>query len=157
MSLLVLFSIVATAFTINYSVLQLEVLTNNLQGIAEHVSAEISDLVSLCSLSARHQLVFKKLEVPETVRLEAYRISIIHSEDLLKVVAQPLSSSTPYGVALLPWSMEGNIKAFNGTDPGINDSRISPRASVSSLPENVIVWCLRKGAQTTFGLGLMEG
>jgi len=155
-SLIVLFSIVGTYCTIYFSSLQPEVLADNLQGVSEYVSAEIVDIVSLCSLCTEDQLLVKKLEVPELIKGNAYNLSITRSESSLEVLAQVSLNPTIFGEALLPWSTEGNIKFFNGTDPGVNDSRIIPKVSVSSFSENLAVWCLKRSGRITFGLGLME-
>jgi len=155
-SLIVLFGIVATNFTIHYSLLQLEVLAHNLQEISEYVSSEISDLVTLSYLSTGDQLIFKVLEIPKTVSMEAYNLSITSSQGLLRVVTQPPLRPSVYGEALLPWSASENIRPYNGTQLG--DPRIMASFSVSSASEKeVVVWCLKEGERITFGLGLMEG
>jgi len=151
-ALIVLFGIVATNFTIHYSLLQLEVLVYNLQEVSEYVSSEISDMVSLSYLSTGDQLIFKELEVPKNVGGKAYDLQITSSEGLLKVVAN--SSASVYGEALLPWSLAGNIGIFNGTQPG---GRILARPKVSSASEEtLVVWCLKEGQKIVFGLGYME-
>jgi len=156
-SMLVLFSVIATSFAIHYSVLQLEILACDLQDVSQHVSGEIVDLVSLCYLSTGDQLIFKELDIPKNINLEAYNVSIVSSQGLLKVVAQSIVRLSLYGESLLPWSADGNIGFYNGTDPGINDPRITPKVSVSSISENLIVWCLKKEDRITFGLGLKGG
>ncbi len=156
-SMLVLFGVIATHFAINYSVLQLEILAYNLQDVSQYVSGEIVDLVSLCYLSTEDQVIFKQLDIPQNISLEAYNLSIVSSQGLLKVIAQSIVRPSLYGESLLPWSADGKIGFYNGTDPGITDTRITIKPRVSSVWKNLIVWCLKKGDRITFGLGQMGG
>ncbi len=155
-SLLVIFTVVGTYFTIYYSSLRSEVIASNLQDAADYVSSQIVDLVNLCFTSTEDQLLIKELEIPQQVGGSVYIIKIAYSEDLVKIVAYFFSNPSILGESLLPWSTGGNIEFFNGTDPGISDPRVKPRTSISSLHENLIVWCLKKEGRITFGLGVME-
>jgi len=164
-SLIVLFGIVATNFTIHYSFLQLEILAHNLQEISDYVSSEVSDLVSLSYLGTGDRLIFKELEVPESVNGQPYFLNITRSQNLIRVTAQPIRKDlmrSSYGEALLPWSAGGNIEIFNETDSVIQehirsfDPRVDPQTNVTSISKNLIVWCLKEGQKTTFGLGYLE-
>ena len=155
-SLLIIFSIVGTYCGIYFSLLQPEVIESSLQEVSEYCSAEIVDLATICSQSAENQMLFIKLEVPESINENAYTLTTAHTESIYEVVAQLISSPSVFGETLLPWSVGGNMAVFNGTDPGINDPRVNPKTSVSSLSANLIIWCLKKDGRMTIGLGEME-
>jgi len=155
-SLLVLFTMVGSYYTIYFSFLQSEVFASNLQEISEYVSAEIVDMVSLCSLDSEALLLIKELDIPKTIGGNAYNLVIKYSEDTLKVIAQQNLRPSVFGEAILPWATDGKIMPFNGTDPGINDSRVIPALLVSSISESPVVWCLNREGRIVFGLGLMK-
>ncbi len=151
-SLLVVFGIVAASFAINYSILQLQVISYNLQQIADYVSAETCDLVSLCFMSSEDQFIFKELDLPEKIGSEAYMVSIVLLEDRFEVVVNSTVHLSVFGESPLPWSRDGNIRLYNGTNPGITG--IAPGESIQSISKGTaVVWCLKDGERITFGLG----
>lgn len=156
-TLLVLFGIIGVYYTTSYSSLQSEIIASNLQGVADYVSSEIVDLVSLCSLSVGDQLLIKKIKIPETIGKSIYNLTIIESEGLLKVLVSLSSDPSVYGDSILPWSTGSYLVVFNGTDPGIDNSRITPMITILSVSNDPVVWCLKKDeGKMTFGLGVME-
>jgi hypothetical protein len=126
-----------------------------MQDISEYVSSEIIDLISLCSLSTEELELLKELDLSKELGQNAYEISIINSEENLKVITQPISNPFRWGQEQLPWSTEGNIKYYNGTTPSINNPSIIPSLNVSSS-EQMIVWCLRTEDAIIFGLGTLK-
>ncbi len=155
-SLLLLFTAMGTYYTVYFAFLQSEVVASSLQEISEYCTAETVDMVTLCQLSVEDQMLFKKMALLSDIKGNTYTLTITSSGGYLKVITQLSLDSSVFGEALLPWSVEGSVTCYNGTDPGIGDSRVNPQVSVSSDTPNLIVWCLKSGGKTTIGLGTME-
>jgi len=154
-TLLILFSILGTYYSISYSSLRSEIVASNLQEIAEYVASEIVDLVSLLSLSMGDQLLIKGLQMPEKIGGNIYNLTITKSGDALKVRVYLASNPSVYGESVLPWLVGGYIEPFNGT-ASFNSTRITPKTTISSASGNPAVWCMRSLGKITFGLGVME-
>ena len=155
-TLLILFSITGVYYSLSYSSLQSEIMVSNLQEVADYVSSEIVDLVSLGSLSAEGQLLIKELQLPEKIGGHVYNLTITESGDTLKVQVYLRSDPSVFGESILPWLIGGYIQPFNGTGASINSTRITPQTTISSISKNPVVWCMRNSGKITFGFGVME-
>ncbi|HJX23276.1 MAG TPA: hypothetical protein VJ574_02555 [Candidatus Bathyarchaeia archaeon] len=155
-ALLLVFVSAVTYSSMSYSLLGNQVVNYNLEKISGHIVSEVTDIVSLCSTSGEDQMLVKALEVPEDVTGIRYMISITVKEDRLTISSVRVANNNVFGVAPLPWSSGGSVKPFNGTDPGIGISWVTPKLSVVSSAGGLAVWCLKKGSTFTFGLGVMN-
>jgi len=159
-TLIIVFISVTMFYTMSYLPLQTEALAQQLQEVTDYVSANIVDLVSLCFISPTDQLLIKGLEMPENIGTYFYSVTLqnatnpVTQEKLLMVRAFFDSRPTIYRESLLPWSMEGKLKIWNGA--GINNPRLQPRFSVSSGASNMVVWALKQDEDITVGLGVMN-
>lgn len=153
--LLVFVSVVAYASN-DYSLLGNQVVNYNLEKVSEHIASEVTDIVSLCSMSGEDQMLVKALDIPKDITGLQYAISATSVDDRLAISSTRASSLTTYGVAYLPWSSGGSVRIFNGTSPGVSTSRVSPKLSIQSSTDGLAIWCVRKGGIFTFGLGVMN-
>jgi len=158
-TLIVVFIAVTMFYTMSYFSLQTETLARQLQEVTDYVSANLVDLVSLCSISPTDQLLIKGLEMPENIGTYLYSVTLknttnpITQERILMVRAFFDSRPSIYRESLLPWSMEGKLKIWNGA---WNGTRISPSFSISSGASNIVAWALKQGEEITVGLGVMS-
>jgi hypothetical protein len=150
-------------YSMSYSAFETRIVETQLEEVVNYISSNAIDLVSLCSLSNLDQLIMEELEVPERVNTNYYNITIERVKDpntkewLFTVRAHLNSQPTILKESNLPWSAEGNLRVYNGTDPlGITDSTLQPELIVSSNSANIVVWCLKNGEKTTIGLGLKD-
>jgi hypothetical protein len=103
-------------------------------------------------LSSEDQFIFKELDLPEKIGSEAYVVSIVSLEDCFEVIVNSTLHLSVFGESPLPWSRDGNIRLYNGTNTGITG--VTPRLSIQSISKGTaVVWCLKDGERITFGLG----
>ena len=158
-TLIIVFISVTMFYTMSYLPLQTEALAQQLQEVTDYVSANIVDLVSLCFISPTDQLLIKGLEMPENIGTYLYSVTLknttnpVTQERLLMVQAFFDSRPSIYKESLLPWSMEGKLKIWNGTE--INQ-KIQEKFSISSGASNIVAWALKQGEEITVGLGAMN-
>ena len=152
-ALIVLFSIVGTHYTMYYSTLQSHIVAHNLEEISIHVSFEFLDLVSLCTMSSKNQLVFKQLDIPKNISGNNYDLFIINTGDSFKVIAN--KSSSFYGESILPWKDGVNIAIYDGSelDLEVKGFMIDPKIRVSSVFDDLVVWCKKTEGTIMVGLG----
>lgn len=154
-TLIVVFISVTMFYTMAYFSLQTEALAHQLQEVADYVSANLVDLVSLCFISPTDQLLIKGLEMPENIGTDLYIVTLtnttnpITQENLLVVRAFFNSRPSIYKESLLPWS---TVKMWNGTEI----SGLQPSLSISSGASNIVAWALKQGDEITVGLGVMN-
>ena len=159
-TLIIVFISVTMFYTMSYLPLQTEALAQQLQEVTDYVSASLVDLVSLCFISPTDQILIKGLEMPENIGTYLYIVTLknttnpITHERLLVVQAFFDSRPSIYMESLLPWSMEGKIRIWNGTE--INNPRFWPRVFISSGASNLVAWALKQGEEITVGLGVMN-
>jgi hypothetical protein len=152
-SLLVLCGIIGTYYTIYYASLEKDVLSGKLQDISNRVSSDISDLVALGSIIPDNQLLVKRLDIPNNINSKYYELKIVHTENSMIVMAQEFLRPSVYGEAYLPWSTNGSVSLYNGTNPGITNPRIIQKTVVNSIQTDLVIWYLKKDGIVTFGLG----
>lgn len=158
-TLISLFLIVTAYYTYFYSMIQSEVIESQLEEIAGYVSSNIVQLVSLTTLSDEDQFLIKEFKIPKYVANSLYQVTIekyvdpVSQNEVLRVRVCIVSPSSIYGVSYLPWSEGRVIRVYNGTDPGIPESSLSPAVSLSSGYEEICVWSLKRGTEITVGLG----
>jgi len=159
-TLIVVFIAVTMFYTMSYFSLQTETLARQLQEVTDYVSANLVDLVSLCFISPTDQLLIKGLEMPENIGTYLYSVTLknttnpITQESILMVRAFFDSRSSIYRESLLPWSMGGKLKIWNGTM--IDNPSFEPKFSISSGASNIVAWALKQGEEITVGLGAMD-
>ncbi|MCD6529291.1 hypothetical protein J7L06_03270 [Candidatus Bathyarchaeota archaeon] len=158
-ALISLFLIVTVYHAYSYSMIQNGVIESQLEEIAGYISSNIVQLVSLTTLSDEDQFLIKEFKIPKYVADSLYQVTIeryvdpISQEEVFRVRVYLISKSSTYGVSYLPWSEGGSIHIYNGTDPGIPGSSLSPAVSLSSGYEEICVWSLKRGTEITVGLG----
>ena len=145
-ALISLFLIVTVYHAYSYSMIQNGVIESQLEEIAGYISSNIVQLVSLTTLSDEDQFLIKEFKIQRYV-------DPISQEEVFRVRVYLISKSSTYGVSYLPWSEGGSIHIYNGTDPGIPGSSLSPAVSLSSGYEEICVWSLKRGTEITVGLG----
>ena len=157
--LISLFFVISAYYAYSYSSIQNGVIASQLEEVANYVSSNIIDMVSLTTLSSEDQFLVKDLTVPKYIANNIYEITIerymepVTQEGVLRVRVYLVFQPSVYGVSYLPWSSEGNIAIFNGTDPGV-PSYLSPHTSVPSGYEEITIWSLKRGTNVTIGLGI---
>ena len=159
-TLIMVFIAVTMFYSISYSSLQTQTLARQLQEVTDYVSANLVDLVSLCFISPTDLLLIKGLQMPENIGTYLYSVTLknttnpVTQERLLMVQAFFDSRPSIYRESLLPWSMEGKLKIWNGTE--INQ-KIQEKFSISSGASNIVAWALKQGEEITVGLGVKTG
>jgi hypothetical protein len=165
-TLIMVFIGVTMFYTLSYLSLQTEALTQQLQEAADYVSTNLVDLVSLCFISPTDQLLIKSLEMPKNIGNNLYSLTLLITTDPITqenvLMVQAFFNSQPYNYmeSVLPWSIGGNMKIWNGTTinnlPFPAANQFEPKISISSGGSNLVAWVLRQGNMITVGLGVMK-
>ncbi|MCK4953332.1 hypothetical protein KAS14_06070 [Candidatus Bathyarchaeota archaeon] len=159
-ALISLFVVAGIYYSISYSSFKNRIIATQLEEVADYVSSNVIDLVSLCSLSNLDQLIIKELDIPEFVsETYYYNVTLVQIKDpntqewLFAIRTYPVSRPTIITESNLPWSANGNIMVYNGTDP--IETTLQLKVTVSSLA-NVVAWCSKSDEKTSIGLGVKD-
>ena len=159
-TLISLFVVAGIYYSITYSSFKTRIIATQLEEIADYISSNVIDLVSLCSLSNLDQLIIKELDILEFVsETYYYNITLVEIKDpntqewLFAIRTYPVSKPTIIKESNLPWSANGNIMVYNGTDPV--ETTLHLEVTVSSLT-NVVAWCSKSGEKISIGLGVND-
>jgi hypothetical protein len=162
-ALMAIFLSVGSYYTMSISTLRREVIAVQLKGIANYISSDIVDLVSLCYISEINQTIIKSLNLPEGVTAYGYEITIEKTAQGMRVQTNLISESEVYGEYILPWSADSNIRIYNGSDEAVENQiqserpNLSPKVMVFSGETDIpVVWCVKIEDQITIGLGLLS-
>jgi hypothetical protein len=159
-ALISLFVVAGIYYSISYSSFKNRIIATQLEEVADYVSSNVIDLVSLCSLSNLDQLIIKELDIPEVVsETYYYNITLVQIKDsntqewLFAIRTYPVSQPTIIKESNLPWVADGNIMVYNGTDPV--ETTLKLKVTVSSLA-NVVAWCSKSGEKISIGFGVKD-
>ncbi len=163
-ALISIFIVTGIFYSISYSSFENQVIATHLEEVANHISSNVIDLVSLCLLNNQDQLIVEEINVPEHINNHYYGITILQVKDpntqewLFTVRTYLNSKTTIHGESHIPWSAEGNLYLYNGTNsPEISHPPFQPKVNVTSDTTNIVTWCSRAGEKITIGLGVGEG
>lgn len=160
--MIVLFFSVGSYYLSSVSSLKNEIISVQLGRIANYIGSDIIDLVSLCYTTNLDQLLIKQLNLPKGLTAYAYDLSLEKIGQSMVVRAYLISDSNIYGEFVLPFSIEGNIKLYNGSDSQIENFILSenpslnPELEIYSRDANAVVWCAKIGGNITIGLGIIQ-
>jgi hypothetical protein len=162
-ALMAIFLSVGSYYTMSISSLRREVIAVQLRGIANYIGSDLVDLVSLCYMSETNQLVIKSLNFPAGLTAYGYEVTIENMAQSMRVQANLISEYEVYGEYILPWSADGTIRIYNGSDVEVENyiqserPNLTPKTMVFNGETGIVViWCAKIGDQITVGLGLMS-
>ncbi len=161
-SLMLIFLSVGSYYSMSIASLKNEVITVQLSKIADYISSDMIDLVSLCYVGELNQLLIKNLTLPAGLTAYGYNMTVEKIGQSMLVRVYLISDSLVYGEYALPWSTESNIKVYNGSDAEVENCiqserpSLTPKLQVDNLDTGIVVWCVKIEDQITIGLGLMS-
>lgn len=155
-ALISVFIVTGMYYNVTYSTFETRVFYVQLEEVANYISSYTIDLVSLCLVTDVNQLIFEELDVPASIKNHLYSISLVQLGENLVVRVYLDAKPNIRKDSTLPWSTDGNLKVYNGTDPmEVPDPNLQLKIEVSS-GSNAVAWCLKRGEKITIGLGVTD-
>jgi len=168
-ALIMLFFAVGTYYNGFFTNLNSEAYRAQLGQVADYLSSNIIDLVTLSQLTEGDQFLVKVVEMPTFIGERVYNISLTTmtpsygDADLIRIITR-IDALNIYATSDLPWSLNSNIRIYTDQTPHAHmsfnktltsDAAIG-QAAKTKKPAAMMVWCLKENNNITIGLGVME-
>ena len=165
-ALLVMFFTVGTYYDWYFTDLSREAYRVQLGQVADYISSNIVDLVTLGQLTDRDQFLTKEIEIPRVIADKLYNISLLvmtpsyGDNDVIRVLVR-IDSLDIYASSDMPWSANSNIHICNNQTINnitvrsnlLSDAAAS-KAAQEKKPAKIVVCCLKTSENFAVGLGV---
>jgi hypothetical protein len=143
-----------TYYTMFYTSLQDRIALGQLDDVANVISLDSTELISLILLSEHDNLLVLDLKIPAEIHTAIYNVTLLRvvSGDETHLTVHVMLDQSSYAQRALPWAASDQLRLYDGAP--LTLAGVTPLRSVYSSTANAVLWCERRGTVVTIGLGV---